>query len=350
MHTGQIWTVGFCGLHPRLRLPARRTRPAAGLPAAAAAPRVPAGAVGLADSWSGIYPRPAPAAGNSSAIRKPSCGTSTGRRQRCSNPVSRFSSPRGIVIFVEQTGPLALIEDLGRPGLAHLGVSPSGAADRPRALANRLVGNPEDGAMIEVTLGGLIIVARQFHWAAITGPLTQLWSTIDRRRRTRPSPSTPVTASGWTRRRRGPQLPRRSRWPAGSPRSSAAVPPMSCPGWVPHRSDPGYRSSWATGPFAARGRSRPPQPPSKRLAAPQVRAETGSPIRPGLCWRKLMDRVRRRGPGRGPAGGPRLDRRITQELPSEGLIRGAIQVPSAGQPLIFLADHPVTGGYPVIAC
>ena len=40
---------------------------------------------------------------------------------------------------------------------------------------------------------------------------------------------------------------------------------------------------------------------------------------------------------------------MTEELPSEGLVRGAIQVPSSGQPLIFLADHPVTGGYPVIA-
>ena len=47
--------------------------------------------------------------------------------------------------------------------------------------------------------------------------------------------------------------------------------------------------------------------------------------------------------------GPQLDRRITDELPSEGLVRGAIQVPASGQPLIFLADHPVTGGYPVIA-
>jgi allophanate hydrolase subunit 2 len=46
--------------------------------------------------------------------------------------------------------------------------------------------------------------------------------------------------------------------------------------------------------------------------------------------------------------GPVLTRRITDELPSEGLLRGAIQVPSSGQPLIFLADHPVTGGYPVI--
>jgi allophanate hydrolase subunit 2 len=37
------------------------------------------------------------------------------------------------------------------------------------------------------------------------------------------------------------------------------------------------------------------------------------------------------------------------ELPSEGLVPGAIQVPSGGEPVVFLADHPVTGGYPVVA-
>jgi allophanate hydrolase subunit 2 len=41
--------------------------------------------------------------------------------------------------------------------------------------------------------------------------------------------------------------------------------------------------------------------------------------------------------------------RVGQELPSEGTVRGAIQVPTAGEPVIFLADHPVTGGYPVVA-
>ena len=56
---------------------------------------------------------------------------------------------------VLRTGPLALIEDLGRPGLAHMGVSRSGAADRrSHALANRLVANPGDRATIEVTFGG----------------------------------------------------------------------------------------------------------------------------------------------------------------------------------------------------
>jgi allophanate hydrolase subunit 2 len=45
------------------------------------------------------------------------------------------------VLTVQRTGPQALLQDLGRPGLAHLGVSPSGAADRAALrLANRLVG------------------------------------------------------------------------------------------------------------------------------------------------------------------------------------------------------------------
>ena len=54
-----------------------------------------------------------------------------------------------------RTGPLAVVQDLGRPGLAHLGVSRSGAADRrAHKLANRLVANPDDRATVEVTFGG----------------------------------------------------------------------------------------------------------------------------------------------------------------------------------------------------
>jgi len=47
------------------------------------------------------------------------------------------------------------------------------------------------------------------------------------------------------------------------------------------------------------------------------------------------------------AGAP-LTRLREGELPSEGMVRGALQVPPAGTPVLFLADHPVTGGYPVI--
>jgi biotin-dependent carboxylase-like uncharacterized protein len=47
--------------------------------------------------------------------------------------------------------------------------------------------------------------------------------------------------------------------------------------------------------------------------------------------------------------GPRLERTREAELPSEGLVPGALQVPPDGAPVLFLADHPVTGGYPVLA-
>jgi biotin-dependent carboxylase-like uncharacterized protein len=46
--------------------------------------------------------------------------------------------------------------------------------------------------------------------------------------------------------------------------------------------------------------------------------------------------------------GPALTRAVAGELPSEGLVLGAVQVPADGQPLVFLADHPTTGGYPVV--
>ena len=47
--------------------------------------------------------------------------------------------------------------------------------------------------------------------------------------------------------------------------------------------------------------------------------------------------------------GARLERSQDRELSSEGMVCGALQVPPSGQPTLFLADHPVTGGYPVIA-
>ncbi len=47
--------------------------------------------------------------------------------------------------------------------------------------------------------------------------------------------------------------------------------------------------------------------------------------------------------------GPALERSLTGELPSEGMVLGAVQVPPDGRPVVFLADHPTTGGYPVIA-
>jgi biotin-dependent carboxylase-like uncharacterized protein len=255
------------------------------------------------------------------------------------------------MILIQETGPLALIEDLGRSGFAHLGVSPSGAADRSAStLANRLVGNAESAAVVEVTLGGLVISTSKLHWVAVTGAPTQLW--IDNQ------PTSSHTALSV---RPGERL--RIDPPEGGVRNYLAVrgglfapetlgsrstdvlsglgPPLLRPGTTV---DVGHPSGVLPGIDIA-----PSHRPSKLLEVlPGPRRDWFT----DQAWDLLLtarwttsidaDRVGVR------LEGPQLIRRIADELPSEGLIRGAIQVPPAGQPLIFLADHPVTGGYPVI--
>ena len=255
------------------------------------------------------------------------------------------------MILVEETGPLALIEDLGRSGFAHLGVSPSGAADRSAcALANRLVGNAEGAAVVEVTLGGLVITTSKLHWLAVTGAPTQLW--IDNQ----PTSSHTVLSV-----RLGERL--RIEPPEEGVRNYLAVRGgLFAPKTLGSRStdvlsglgpsllrpgdtiDVGHPTGVLPGIDIA-----PPRRPSKQLEVlPGPRRDWFT----DEAWDRLVsarwttsidaDRVAVR------LEGPRLARRVADELPSEGLIRGAIQIPPAGQPLIFLADHPVTGGYPVV--
>src|SRR6185369_10869252 len=74
------------------------------------------------------------------------------------------------MIRVLKPGLLTTIQDLGRPGFAHLGVSPSGAADRfSLRLANLLVGNPENTAALECTLLGPLLQFDERATVAITG-------------------------------------------------------------------------------------------------------------------------------------------------------------------------------------
>ncbi len=68
-------------------------------------------------------------------------------------------------------GPLTTVQDRGRPGQGALGVGRSGACDRAAAaLANRLLGNPPDAAVLEVTLGGLAVRADADLVVVTTGP------------------------------------------------------------------------------------------------------------------------------------------------------------------------------------
>ena len=73
-------------------------------------------------------------------------------------------------IEVLDPGPLSTLQDLGRVGWAHLGVPAGGALDRgAAALARRLVGGDPDDAVVETTLGGIVLRTRRAVTLAVTG-------------------------------------------------------------------------------------------------------------------------------------------------------------------------------------
>ena len=72
-------------------------------------------------------------------------------------------------IAVVRAGPLTTVQDLGRPGWAHVGVPPSGAWTGPLVLGNRIVGNDPATAGLEVTLAGPSLQFRGPALVALTG-------------------------------------------------------------------------------------------------------------------------------------------------------------------------------------
>ncbi len=256
------------------------------------------------------------------------------------------------MIIVERTGPLALLQDLGRPGFAQLGVSPSGAADRTALkLANRMVGNREGAAAIECLGGGLTIRSASLLWVVVTGAPTEVFVN-----------DAPTGSHSSIPLRPGDRLAVRP--PRQGIRNYLAVRGgIRAPRTLGSRSTD-LLSGLGPAPLAAGqelriGRSKrrlpdtdlaPPNQPRKAFRVlPGPRRDWFS----DEAWQQLVDEPWTVSPDSNRVGvrltGPTIARRRAEELPSEGLVRGAIQVPASGQPLIFGADHPVTGGYPVIA-
>ena len=104
-------------------------------------------------------------------------------------------------------------------------------------------------------------------------------------------------------------------------------------------------------PSAGARSTRPRAGPPHRRAPRPARAARGL-VRPRLRRGARRVVVRRRQllqpdrPAPRGRGDPRG--RASEELPSEGMVLGAVQVPPNGQPVVFLHDHPTTGGYPVV--
>lgn len=257
------------------------------------------------------------------------------------------------MLIVERTGPLALLQDLGRAGLAHLGVSPSGAADRAALrLANRLVGNAEGAAAIECVLGGLQLTSRSLHWVAITGPSVDVVVNGTRVGSHYSVPLRPGDRLRLEAPRRGLRSYLAVRGGIDAPLTlgSRSTDLLAGLGPDPLSEDQELAVGSATQEFPTADQAPPVDPGDTTLRVlPGPRRDWFT----DEAWRTLLatdwqvssdcDRVAIR------LHGPKLSRSNSAELPSEAMVRGAIQVPSSGQPLIFGPDHPVTGGYPVIA-
>ncbi|WP_425302315.1 biotin-dependent carboxyltransferase family protein [Nocardia neocaledoniensis] len=260
-----------------------------------------------------------------------------------------------VLIFIERVGPLATVQDLGRPGWFDSGVGQSGAADRASLrLANRLVGNPEELAAIEVLLGGLTLRADGHLTVAVTGAATP--ATVD---------GTPVGHASVLELAEGQVL--RLGYATSGLRSYVAV-----RGGIDVPMVLGSRSRdtmSGIGPEPLRAGSQLPVGPSPRTLPTVEFAPV--PVPPELLTVRAMPGPRaewfadpaelfrgtwsvspdtdRIGARLDRAEGAPLVRSITRELPAEGVALGSVQVPPSGQPVVFLADHPITGGYPVIA-
>jgi biotin-dependent carboxylase-like uncharacterized protein len=241
---------------------------------------------------------------------------------------------------VVEVGALVTVQDRGRFGLAHLGVPRAGALDAPAAaLANRLVGNDADAAVLEVLLGGLVLRSDAGRWVAVTGASGSgraEWLPAGRRLVVDPPArglrSYVAVAGGIDV---APVLGSRSTdtlaW-VGPPRVEAgAVLPVGEPAGGPRPLDT----------------PRAPRPGPLRLV-PGPRddwfSEDALDVLCGSAWTAgpESNRVGLRLDGRA------LRRTRDGELASEGMVLGAVQVPPSGQLVVLLADHPPTGGYPVI--
>ncbi|MFN3506466.1 MAG: 5-oxoprolinase/urea amidolyase family protein [Allorhizobium sp.] len=389
-HTTSEYTVAFCGFapgfgylvggDPALHVP-RRQSPRT---------KIPAGSVALAGEFSGVYPQASPGGwqiiGTTpikmwDLTREPPALFQPGYRVRFFDLAKRAQTTTVITPsdasedeVVEQSStttitvtaaPMpALVQDLGRFGQAGQGVSSSGALDQGAfRAANRIVGNPIGAACLEITLGGFAFEVSGATVMALTGAPCPI-SIRDGAGRTHAAecympislePGDTVTlgfapkgARSYLALRGGldvaPVLGSASTdtlavvgpEPVGvgavlaikkhdrslSPVSLTELPAFDCPApgeTVTLDVIMGPRSDW----FTDHG---------IETLSTQVFDVTPQSNRVGI---RLF-------------GAEPLERKDKAELPSEGTATGAIQVPHSGQPVLFLADHPLTGGYPVI--
>lgn len=260
------------------------------------------------------------------------------------------------VLLVEQAGPLTTVQDRGRFGYLRYGVTEAGPMDRQSfAIAQAALGNPADAAAIETTIGGIALrcIEGEVTVASAGGGFHAM---LDGR---------PVGAWAVFRLREGALLTvRPGYW--GSWTYLAFAGDIVAPAWLGSRAtnvlsdfgglrlEAGQRLEIRDA-EARPGRerdlplpvtARPRQeirlvlgPQDRFFAAATIRRLLSEPFTLGSEYDRMGVRLR----------GPTLPIEVALDMPSEALPRGSVQVPGHGDPIVLLADHQTTGGYPKIA-
>ncbi|MGO4238411.1 5-oxoprolinase/urea amidolyase family protein [Pseudarthrobacter sp. YAF2] len=393
-HTGQLWTAAFAGFAPgfayltgensTLDVPRRRSPRTA----------VPAGAVALGGPYSAIYPRQSPGGWQligrteaalwdlgreSPALIRPG-DTVRFAAVRAQATVTRLQEASGITaglapveepatagLAVRKPGLQATIQDLGRPGYASLGVSSSGAMDRGALRrANRLVGNPEGDAGIEILFGGLELEALTDQVLALTGanvPLEVTPSEDTKQRTTavrHPACDAPFALLAGERLTVGtPTAGLRAylgvRGGLAGPAALGSRSTDTMSGLGPEALQAGTILPVGTpNPGSVVGNPEiSPLPDKDQATVLRVVPGPRQDWFNGETLHNFLSQEWTVSPKSNRIGlrldGQALSRSREGELASEGTVRGAVQVPPEGKPVLFLSDHPVTGGYPVIA-
>ncbi len=256
------------------------------------------------------------------------------------------------MIVVVAPGPLTTVQDLGRPGLASLGVPLAGAVDRAALrAANRLVGNASRAAGLETTLAGPTLLFETDAVVAVAGGRCDVVVgdrvvgagcavTVRRGEQVRLGPVT-LGLRSYLAVRGGIDVP-----PVLGSRSTCTL------------------SGLGPAPLAAGDRLPIGSAVAGAVGAaeelPAIAAEPVLRVVPGprddAFVEGALDTLASSSyivSSRSDRTGVRLEGAVLQrvsdgELPSEGVVPGAVQVPPDGQPILFLGNCPTTGGYPVI--
>lgn len=431
-HTATMWTAAFGGFAPGFAYLITGGGPTSGPPGRGGAagtertdrasedlvwdvprrsePRttVPAGSVALASRYSGIYPRPSPGGwqliGHTDAVlfdpsrREPALltpGTRVrfeARRGRVSaSSVGRLAAtirPRtgGSVRVPRQPdqpvshaaftilapGPLALVQDGGRPGHAAIGVSRSGAFDRSALVrANRAVGNEPFTPALELLVGPMRLRAEAPTVVAVAGapaPVTvtrrdtetghlELPPEVARGRAIALDPGDLVEVGPVTHGLRmmlavrgGVVVPRQLGSASRDTLSALGPEPLATGDTVHVGPEHGLDAvPWCdAGVAGGLAVDEHPAPAEVPIVLGPRHVELGEAAVTALLGQEWTVRADSDRIGVRLDGTPLPVPDGAGSLPSEPMVPGAIQVPPSGLPVVFGPDGPATGGYPVI--